>query len=571
MNGEDMMRGMGEIWDSLIDEAEYETIEKKKGVNYMKYLASAAVYMTIAGAAIFGSIQFQEQNPLNLPAEQSSVVLTSEENVTETSVETIAEEASLLPLEADEYLAVTTEEKLVILNRDGKVVTELEGCRLDTYKMTGDTAVISGTKPLLLEYVSEACLNEEGIYSVEDEGWIYTGIYSIENQDWLLEPHYGNLILLSDHLCTNRDDKFTSGKLMKLDGTVIAEKAGNPLNNITRVGDFVSDGKNLYDLEGNYVVTFGSDAEVPSGKFGPTLGDVWEQYLLVSDDTVGDGRSLKLMTIAGETLWTETSGLTLKGHFGDLWSWTDANNVGLITDMKLNHILSESEFYQINAGKEINGGNMMLVSVNEENGERLIETSNTASREYWYYRCDASWKILEAYPKNRVYLEKEDTTIPWYWQVDETGTFTVKNIWTEESVSWEDAGVTAAQADEMADRVRIESEGAVVNTYYFANGTYHTSFDTFTGYHKLYENAEHFTYSLTKAEENLVIGRVSSGVFTITREISYFDSDGAYLGDSSNGTLYVNENMKCVQNGTDLNVLDTEGKLLLTLPLFEAK
>ncbi len=564
MNGENMMRGMGEIWDSLIDEAEYEMIEKKKGANYMKYLASAAIFMTITGTALLGSMYFKDQN--DTPLTQSG-----SESVTQTEIvsegETAAE-TSLLPMEENEYLAVTVkdnvtgEDVLVILDNDGNTINIMEGYSLKEYVLTGESAVVSGEKPLMLEYISKTCINEEGIYSVPDEGWIHTGIYSIENRDWIQEPYYGNLILLSDTLCTNRDDKFTSGKLMKLDGSVITEGIGNGLHMIRRIGNLISDGVNLYDLEGNYMFKFGSE-EIQPGKFGVSLADAWDKYILISDDTSEHG-GIKLMTQDGATLWTEQSGLGLRGYFGDLWSWVDSNNSGLITDMKLNPVLSETEFRQANAGTEINGTGMILVSVNE-NGERLIQTSE-AMRDYWYYRCDESWKILEAYPKNRVYLEKQDgTTIPWGWQIDDSGTFRVTNLWSGESVSWKQDGITAALADDLATSIQIDSEASVISTYYFANGNYCMSVNTTAGYHKLHVSPEHFNVAVTRADEDMVVVRAANGVFSVNEELYYFDTDGTYLGNNGNGVLYISEDMTCVQNGQDLVISDAEGNVLVTV------
>ena len=403
MKGEDLLRAFGETAPEYLEDMELLRREKtlagiklRKGWRKMRGISFGLAAAAAVTAVLFGT-RFHEKDPSSLPPETSAEVQAdpAEEESTETLTDPAEEESTeALTDPADETLTEAADEPSAENTEAADtparaILAETSGNDLVTLDFSGNVlATLRGASLAYpLSFTSlEAVIVEEGVPIPVRTGSEINGLYDPFSGEWVIEPAEQPLYRLSPSLVTNSQAYLANGILMDNRGQQIP---GSGTAVFSRVGDYVSNGVQLFDLKGQEICTFPGqmnalyeDVPLPDGTV--------KTCAVISREDGGTS----LYTLDGQEVFREMSGLTCTSLAGGLISWRDANENAVITDLSLQPILTEAEFYARNPDyvKPIDAGNGISLLAVSEDGERLLIV---ISYGHDYCICDRDFRILQ--------------------------------------------------------------------------------------------------------------------------------------------------------------------------------
>lgn len=435
-------------------------------------------------------------------------------------VHTQESEGEQIPIADDERLAVSLGEyTAVVLDKEGRIVDRLENAQMQLGNYGYERVKILSGGDTVPVSIKTGAGGEDYL----------TGLYDVGTGSWRLEPVYHTVRLLGNGLCSNTDImEGAGGVLMRTDGTVLAESSQAFVEN----GNFITDGQRLFDLDGNYlretegyIINVVEDCLITSGNNGT---QIWNP----------DG-SLRAV---------ETSGLYVLGVTGGMISWVDSNQAGVITDINLQPVITQGEFYQRNQNWHLDGSYFMLVDQSPDGQYRLVEMLN-ADYEMRYYLCDSEYRILEEYIEEICGTRQEELG-RWIWKMDGS-MLCLTSLWDdgrlETEFPWEPVnGVTLERYGEIVCISGYDGEWNVYTAAFTPDGP----LEQLPGARCILRP---YTDDIVTALYNDSDGN--------TRLLFYLE-DGTFLaGDGEGSTLFANREFRCVQYGSYLYVEDYEGNL----------
>ena len=293
-------------------------------------------------------------------------------------------EGGVLPIGEDQVIAAETKEgMMLIVDRWGEILEELPMASFgDPVNRRQEARILTKGKPV-------------PVIQKQVNGSELTGLYDGPGLFWSMRPSRERLYMLGDNLATDSEAYVSNGDLLFTDGTQV-KGSGSAV--FRRIGNFITNGVQLFDLEGKEVFrsagsildvleitvqsdflmfSLGADTNIRTSlAFQPGQADEGqdEKVTVVISRTADD----TLMTLLDRTLvWRESSGLTYKGHTENTISWTDQQGYGIITDLWLNTLITEPEFYARNPqySKPLTGGKG-IIAMDEYTDIRDSETEN---------------------------------------------------------------------------------------------------------------------------------------------------------------------------------------------------
>ena len=457
----------------------------------------------------------------------------------------------VMPLEEDEYLVLTVGEShyswlggdlVLVLDASGEEVARLSG-----YGLTGNGPSMSRGLILKQSAPLEVFAGyQDGAEVQSDAVSASVGLYSLADQDWLVEPSENRLNLLSDSLYTDGD---MVSNLYKTDGTCIKEMS----DGAARRGNYVIDSQNVYDLDGQELMA------LDGLKFRELIGD---EILLIGYNE--DGSHWTQLTKAdGTTVWTEDSGLIWTGSVDDYSSWTDADGKGQILVMgeTPETVLTEEGFLAKNA--EVQGSGMCLAAVkeSEQDGQQFVIRMTDLTGNSWFYLCDAEFHVVTAYPENQVYWNETDGQL-WYWTIGE-GSGGVKNLLTDETMTWKQEGLSADQLP-VPLQVEVMQAGSTIGMVYRnPSGTGKTFVCGIGEDTAAYTDETSITARMTALNDGTVEVYILSGAYTEneTDQVAYYTPDGKAM-ESDDSVLFQNQSMKCIQTKKGIEIENADGNVI---------
>lgn len=324
MNERDLVRGVGEIEEWIVQEAEEQPVRlRKRKWNFAPatgFVAAAMVVVSISWATIW----MNHKNTL-VDQEISSVAEMTEGQTV------------LIPIEAEERLMICREDgNLLIYDRNGKLVDALQS----TGWMGTPEAVAAG------KIVSSKDVILIGVTEKDKEA---SGMYSMEINDWIVEP-----------------------------------KAGVVMTQIGDNEDCITDGSRIFDRNGVLTGT------ISEGK----IIDSWNGGVLVEAECGEDG-IYSVYDVCGELIQTMEPGVTFAGRCAEYLNWTDQDGGGLVTDLQMNHVMTEEEFWQLpHFGSDGKGFAVVSSSLAGEN-RLLVKTKewNGSGEKNVYLICDEGFEM----------------------------------------------------------------------------------------------------------------------------------------------------------------------------------
>lgn len=442
--------------------------------------------------------------------------------------------AGPLPIGEDERLMVVAgNNTLLVLDQNGTVTQKFENAAAGGDSLLGnwqDAQVVSVSDP-----VSINIKTGEGEYDYK------AGLYSLQEDRWILEPVYEELYVLSDKLITDSSIMMGGGCLMTTDGTVLAE---TEYYAFTRMGDYVFDDKNLFDLDGNWLASFDGYAN-----------QAFDDRILISSM---DG-SMLMLGEDGSTLWQMGPELTYIESCGEYLNWVDQNGAGIITDLNWQRVTDDVQFYQKNPDQGLTGNGLRLVSQSPDGERNLVKLTDSMYQDY-YYVCDSEYRILDSYvpgAAQHLILDYTDfTAIPWIWYLKDDNQLCLNNLWTGETLTTDcfgnpDIGVSINHVGSMI-AVHLVDDQWNYTSQCFIHGT--AVGEPIGRWVNLMESTDGVKFfSIYDVE-------------TDSNSNTYFLEDGTQLdaGETSE-IVYADGSLCCVRRGAYLYVEDHEGNLYVRL------
>lgn len=326
MNERDLVRGVGEIEEWIVQEAEEQPVRlRKRKWNFAPAAGFAAAAMVVVSIS-WATIWMNHKNTL-VDQEISSVAEMTEKMT------------GSIPLEADERLVILKEDgTLLIYDQNGTIVGHQQSV---TWMGKPDTPVIgrivSMEDVLLLGTVGET--DQES-----------SGFYSVSKSDWMVKPE---------------------------DGKVLAPIGNNE--------NYITDGSRIFNQNGMLIGT------VTEGE----IIDSWDDTVLVEAER-DNGIIYHVYNVQGELLSAMEPGAIFVGRCEEYLNWMTESGQGMVTDLALNVVMTEEEFWQRNEWRPKGNGFAVVRSYFDGKKRLLIKTKDWygSGEENVYLVCGAEFDMM---------------------------------------------------------------------------------------------------------------------------------------------------------------------------------
>lgn len=149
--------------------------------------------------------------------------------------------------------------------------------------------------------------------------------------------------------------------------------------------------------------------------------------------------------------------------------------------------------------------------------------------------------------ENQVYWNETDGQL-WYWTIGE-GSGGVKNLLTDETMTWKQEGLSA---DQLPDPLQVEvmQAGSTIGMVYRnPSGTGKTFVCGIGEDTAAYTDETSITARMTSLNDGTVEVYILSGAYTEneTDQVAYYTPDGKAM-ESDDSVLFQNQSMKCIQD-----------------------
>ena len=204
---------------------------------------------------------------------------------------------------------------------------------------------------------------------------------------------------------------------------------------------------------------------------------------------------------------------------------------------------------------------LAAVKESEQDGQQFVIRMTDLTGNSWFYLCDAEFHVVTAYPENQVYWNETDGQL-WYWTIGE-GSGGVKNLLTDETMTWKQEGLSA---DQLPDPLQVEvmQAGSTIGMVYRnPSGTGKTFVCGIGEDTAAYTDETSITARMTSLNDGTVEVYILSGAYTEneTDQVAYYTPDGKAM-ESDDSVLFQNQSMKCIQTKKGIEIENADGNVI---------